>query len=71
VESPRTVSAGVDISGSPQPRDAGADDEDGRGLLLVEAMSSRSGWYQADQSAFGKVFWAVAHPSESTSGTTE
>ena len=58
-------------SGSPQPRDAGADDEDGRGLLLVEAMSSRSGWYPADDSAFGKVVWAVAHPSESTSGTTE
>ena len=31
-------------SGSPQPRDAGTDDEDGRGLLLVQAMSSRTGW---------------------------
>jgi anti-sigma regulatory factor (Ser/Thr protein kinase) len=49
-------------SGSPQPRDAGADDEDGRGLLLVEAMSSRSGWYPADDGTLGKVVWAVARP---------
>jgi anti-sigma regulatory factor (Ser/Thr protein kinase) len=47
-------------SGSPQPRDAGADDEDGRGLLLVQAISSRSGWYPAGDGTPGKVVWAVA-----------
>lgn len=49
-------------SGSPQPRDAGADDEDGRGLMLVQAMSSRSGWYPADDGTPGKVVWAIANP---------
>lgn len=49
-------------SGSPQPGDAGADDEDGRGLMLVQAMSSRSGWYPADDGTPGKVVWAIAHP---------
>jgi anti-sigma regulatory factor (Ser/Thr protein kinase) len=46
-------------SGSPQPRDAGTDDEDGRGLLLVQSMSSRSGWYPARDGTPGKVVWAV------------
>jgi anti-sigma regulatory factor (Ser/Thr protein kinase) len=49
-------------SGAPQPRDAGADDEDGRGLLLVQAMSSRSGWYPVGEGTPGKVVWAVARP---------
>jgi anti-sigma regulatory factor (Ser/Thr protein kinase) len=49
-------------SGAPQPREAGADDEDGRGLLLVQAMSSRSGWYPAGDGAPGKVVWAVNCP---------
>ena len=31
--------------GTPEPRNAGDEHEDGRGLLLVEAVSSRSGWY--------------------------
>lgn len=47
-------------SGSPQPRDAGTDDEDGRGLLLVQAMSSRTGWYPVGDGTPGKVVWAVA-----------
>lgn len=45
---------------SPRPRDPGTDDEDGRGLLLVQAMSSRTGWYPADDGTPGKVVWAVA-----------
>jgi anti-sigma regulatory factor (Ser/Thr protein kinase) len=49
-------------SGAPQPRDAGADDEDGRGLLLVQAMSGRSGWYPVGDGTPGKVVWAVARP---------
>jgi anti-sigma regulatory factor (Ser/Thr protein kinase) len=43
----------------PQPGNAGADDENGRGLLLVQAMSDRSGWYPAEDGAPGKVVWAV------------
>jgi hypothetical protein len=45
--------------GTPQPGNAGADDENGRGLLLVQAMSSRSGWYPADDGTPGKVVLAV------------
>jgi anti-sigma regulatory factor (Ser/Thr protein kinase) len=48
--------------GTPQPGNAGADDENGRGLLLVQAMSGRSGWYPADDGTPGKVVWAVARP---------
>jgi len=48
--------------GAPQPRNAGADDENGRGLFLVQAISGRSGWYLADDGAPGKVIWAVARP---------
>jgi anti-sigma regulatory factor (Ser/Thr protein kinase) len=47
-------------SGSPQLRDAGTADEDGRGLLLVQAMSSRTGWYPVGDGTPGKVVWAVA-----------
>jgi anti-sigma regulatory factor (Ser/Thr protein kinase) len=47
-------------SGSPQLRDAGTDAEDGRGLLLVQAMSSRTGWYPVGDGTPGKVVWAVA-----------
>jgi anti-sigma regulatory factor (Ser/Thr protein kinase) len=44
----------------PQPGNAGADDENGRGLLLVQAMSDQSGWYPAEDGTPGKVVWAVA-----------
>jgi len=43
----------------PEPRNAGDDDENGRGLLLVEAMSSRSGWYTPEDGTPGKVVWAA------------
>ena len=43
----------------PEPRKAGDDDENGRGLLLVEAMSSRSGWYTPEDGSPGKVVWAA------------
>jgi anti-sigma regulatory factor (Ser/Thr protein kinase) len=46
-------------SGAPQPMNAGDEDENGRGLLLVEAMSSRSGWYPPNDGAAGKVVWAA------------
>ena len=43
----------------PEPGNAGEDDENGRGLLLVEAVSSRSGWYPFEDGTPGKVVWAV------------
>jgi anti-sigma regulatory factor (Ser/Thr protein kinase) len=45
--------------GSPQPRDVGDEEENGRGLFLVEAMSSRFGWYPSGDGAPGKVVWAA------------
>ena len=45
--------------GTPQPRNAGDEDENGRGLLLVEAMSSRSEWYPPEDGVPGKVVWAA------------
>jgi anti-sigma regulatory factor (Ser/Thr protein kinase) len=45
--------------GTPQPGNAGADDENGRGLFLVQSMSDRFGWSPADDGAPGKVVWAV------------
>ena len=45
--------------GTPQPRDAGTCDESGRGLLLVESMSNRVGWYVPEDGTPGKVVWAV------------
>jgi anti-sigma regulatory factor (Ser/Thr protein kinase) len=45
--------------GAPQPTNAAYEDENGRGLLLVEAMSSRSGWYASEDGAPGKVVWAA------------
>jgi anti-sigma regulatory factor (Ser/Thr protein kinase) len=40
----------------PQPTPAGPTDEDGRGLLLVEAMTTSWDWYSQDE---GKIVWAV------------
>jgi anti-sigma regulatory factor (Ser/Thr protein kinase) len=45
--------------GAPEPRNVGDDDENGRGLLLVEAVSSRLGWYPFEDGTPGKVVWAV------------
>jgi anti-sigma regulatory factor (Ser/Thr protein kinase) len=45
---------------SPQPPtriDAGAEAENGRGLLLVEAICTRWGWHHAREPG-GKVVWA-------------
>jgi len=44
---------------APEPGNAGHGDEHGRGLLLVEAMSSRSGWYVPEDGTGGKVVWAT------------
>jgi anti-sigma regulatory factor (Ser/Thr protein kinase) len=53
----RDYCPGIPVSGN-----AGADDESGRGLLLVQAMGGRSGWYPADDGTPGKVVWTVARP---------
>lgn len=45
--------------GAPEPGNPDADDENGRGLPLVEAVSSRSGWYAFQDGTPGKVVWAV------------
>lgn len=45
--------------GTPQPANVGDQDENGRGLLLVEAMSTRWGWHAPEDGAPGKVVWAV------------
>jgi anti-sigma regulatory factor (Ser/Thr protein kinase) len=45
--------------GVPRPQDVGEEDENGRGLLLVQAMSGRTGWYPPDDGFPGKAVWAV------------
>jgi anti-sigma regulatory factor (Ser/Thr protein kinase) len=45
--------------GDPLPRQADDEDEGGRGLLLIQALSGRSGWYPTDDGTPGKVVWAV------------
>ena len=52
----------------PRPQDAGEDDETGRGLLLVQAMSGRSGWYPPDDGSPGKAVWAVLEVPPVASG---
>jgi serine/threonine-protein kinase RsbW len=44
---------------APAPRHVSDDDESGRGLMLVEAISDQSGWYRPDDGTPGKVVWAV------------
>jgi hypothetical protein len=45
--------------GVPQAAEAGADDEGGRGLLIVGHFSDRCGWYPLEGAAPAKVTWAV------------
>lgn len=44
----------------PAPAEASEDAENGRGLLLVEAMSTRWDWYFPQEGTGGKVVWALA-----------
>ena len=41
----------------PQAQDPAADAESGRGLLMVEALSNRFGWYHLEGGTAGKVVW--------------
>ncbi len=48
-----------DTSSHPPARtDAGGDDESGRGLLIVEAISTKWGWHPK-QDQGGKMVWAL------------
>jgi anti-sigma regulatory factor (Ser/Thr protein kinase) len=49
-------------AGIPQPGNAGTDDENGRGLSLVQAMSGRFGWHPPEDGTPGKVVWATVRP---------
>jgi anti-sigma regulatory factor (Ser/Thr protein kinase) len=57
--------------GTPQPRNPSEDDVCGRGLLLVETLSDRSGWYQLEGGGPGKVVWAVLSCSPHDSRSNE
>ena len=45
--------------GVPLAVQPGADDESGRGLLIVEQLSDRCGWYPLTDPEHAKVTWAV------------
>ena len=45
--------------GVPLAVQPGADDESGRGLLIVEHLSDRCGWYPLNDAEPAKVTWAV------------
>jgi hypothetical protein len=50
----------ADVSPRPPVRlDLGPDAEGGRGLALVEALSSRWGWHPASIAGLKKIIWAV------------
>jgi len=58
-DSARVLVLVADASPRPPTRaDPGADAESGRGLLLVEAMSSRWSWYTVQEDGMAKVVWA-------------
>jgi hypothetical protein len=48
-----------DHPGAPVAAQPGADDESGRGLLIVEHLSDRYGWYPLEGARPAKVTWAV------------
>ena len=50
----RDDNPGIPVAGHP-----GADDEEGRGLLIVEQVSDRCGWYPLNDPEHAKVTWAV------------
>lgn len=45
--------------GVPLAAQPGAEDESGRGLLIVEQLSDRCGWYPLNDQEHAKVTWAV------------
>lgn len=53
----------------PQARCPAADDLSGRGMVIVEALSDRHGWYPLEESA-GKVVWALLKAASTSAATT-
>jgi hypothetical protein len=53
----------------PRRIDPAGEAEGGRGLLLVEALSSKWGWYATSRRETTKVVWAELRESASMSGT--
>jgi len=56
--------------GAPQVQHPGVEDIDGRGLLLVEALSARYGWYPLEGHVPGKVVWAVLQADRTSPAPT-
>jgi|SRR5580693_930411 anti-sigma regulatory factor (Ser/Thr protein kinase) len=52
---------------APVPADAGDDDEDGRGLLIVETLTARWDWKKVPGERGGKVVRALVRPDRSSS----
>jgi hypothetical protein len=55
------------VLAAPVPRTATADDESGRGLAIVAALSARYGFYYCENRG-GKVTWAILGTPESNGG---
>lgn len=47
------------VTAPPRPRVAGENDENGRGLLIVDTLSAEWGCYEASPPLAGKVTWAL------------
>lgn len=47
------------VTARPRPRVAGENDENGRGLLIVDTLSAEWGCYEASPPLGGKVTWAL------------
>jgi hypothetical protein len=56
-----------DHPGAPMAAQPGAEDEDG-GLLIVETLSDRCGWYPLGNGKPGKVTWAVLSEADHAAG---
>jgi len=59
----RDANPGVPMAGQPDE-----DDEGGRGLLIVEQLSDRCGWYPLEGAKPAKVTWAVIPPAGKSAG---
>jgi anti-sigma regulatory factor (Ser/Thr protein kinase) len=57
-----------DHPGAPMAAQPGADDEGGRGLLIVETLSDRCGWYLLENGKTAKVTWAVLSEADHAAG---
>ena len=57
-----------DHPGAPMAAQPGADDEGGRGLLIVEHLSDRCGWYPLGNGKPAKVTWAVLSEADHAVG---